>query len=79
MSEHLTSLVVQVRPDHQARVCAAITALGGEIHAAQGGKLVVTLEAPDEGVIADTMTRMSLLDGVFSAALVFHHHDGAPP
>ncbi len=79
MSEHLASLVVHVRPEYETGACAAIAAMGGEIHAAHGGKLVVTLEAPDEAAIAEAMTRMTLLDGVFSAALVFHHHDGAPP
>lgn len=79
MHDHLASLVVQVHPDHEGAVCAAIAAMGAEIHAAHRGKLVVTVEAASESVIADTMNRMSLLDGVFSATLVFHYHEDASP
>ena len=47
------------------------------IHLAQESKLVVTVEGPHEGFIADRMTAMHLLDGVLSAVLVFHQVEPA--
>nr|WP_295838612.1 chaperone NapD [uncultured Azospirillum sp.] len=73
---HLASLLLHVQPDRQAMVRAAITTLPGtELHIEQPGKMVVTIEGPHEGWIADRMTTLHLLDGVFSAVMVFHHID----
>lgn len=71
---HLASLLLHVRPDRQPTVRAAIAAMPGtELHIEQTGKMVVTVEGPHEGWIADRMTALHLLDGVFSAVMVFHH------
>ena len=73
---HIASLLVHVRPEMVEPVHAAILAMPGtEIHAEQQGKMVVTVEGPNEGFIADRMTAIHLLDGVLSAVLVFHHVD----
>ena len=81
---------IEARPEQSVRlpiaqaVHAAILAMeGAEIHLAQESKLVVTVEGPHEGFIADRMTAMHLLDGVLSAVLVFHQvepaeHEAAP-
>ena len=37
--------------------------------------MVVLVEAASQGEVADALTRITLLDGVLSAALVFHHVD----
>ncbi|MBP2302186.1 chaperone NapD [Azospirillum picis] len=75
---HLASLLLHVRPDRRAAVRAAIGALPGvELHIDQPGKMVVTVEGPHEGWIADRMTALHLLDGVFSAVMVFHHIERA--
>jgi periplasmic nitrate reductase NapD len=50
---------------------------GAEVHVEGQGKMVVTVEGPNEGFIADRMTAMHLLDGVLSAVLVFHHVEPA--
>ncbi|HYF89750.1 chaperone NapD [Azospirillum sp.] len=80
---HIASLLLHVRPDRQPTVRTAITAMPGtELHIEQPGKMVVTVEGPHEGWIADRMTALHLLDGVFSAVMVFHHVDrveGVPP
>lgn len=77
--DHLASLVLQVRPDREDEVRGQLAELPGlEIHASEGGKMVVTLEAPDEATIAEAMTAMNLLDGVYSATLVFHYHEPKP-
>ncbi|KAA0578553.1 nitrate reductase [Azospirillum sp. B21] len=80
---HIASLLLHVRPDSQPMVRAEIAAMPGtELHIEQPGKMVVTVEGPHEGWIADRMTALHLLDGVFSAVMVFHHVDhgeGMPP
>jgi nitrate reductase NapD len=49
---------------------------GAEVPLADpGGKMVVTLETETQSAVAEALTRISLLDGVMSAALVFHHVD----
>lgn len=77
---HLASLLVHVRPDRRDAVRAAASALSGvEIHAEQDGKMVVTVEGPSEGWIAERMTALHLTDGVLSAVMVFHHLETQPP
>jgi nitrate reductase NapD len=77
MERHITSLVVHGRPDRVPALAAAIGGIpGAEVPIADpGGKLVVTLESADEAAVTDAITRISLLDGVFAATLVFHHVD----
>ncbi|WP_448208084.1 chaperone NapD [Azospirillum sp. sgz302134] len=71
---HVASILVHLRPERREAVRAAVAVLPGtEIHAEEGGKMVVTVEGPHEGWIADRMTALHLLDGVLSAVLVFHH------
>jgi nitrate reductase NapD len=75
---HVSSLVIHVRPYDATAVRAALTAMPGlEIHAEASGKLVVTLETSTEADIATRMNDISLLNGVMSAALVFHHFEPA--
>lgn len=70
---HICSLVVHCRPDREAGIRAAIAALpGAEIHSS-GAKLVVTLETASDAEVVERMNGISLLDGVLSAALVYHH------
>jgi nitrate reductase NapD len=75
---HVSSLVVHVRHENLAQVRVALVSMPGvEIHAEGGGKLVVTLETASEGDIVARLGEISLLDGVLSAALVFHHFERA--
>jgi nitrate reductase NapD len=75
---HVSSLVIHVRHGNATAVRAALTAMPGlEIHAEASGKLVVTLETSTEADIATRMNEISLLDGVMSTALVFHHFEPA--
>ena len=75
---HISSLVVHVRPDNVPAVRAALAAMPGvEIYAEASGKLIVTLETATEADIVTRMNEISLLDGVMSAALVFHHFEPA--
>ena len=76
---HISSLVVHARPECFAGIDRAIAALpGAEIAIADpSGKMVVTLETKSQAAVADALTTITLLDGVLSAALVFHHVEEA--
>ncbi|MFC5358827.1 chaperone NapD [Azospirillum himalayense] len=71
---HIASILVHLRPERSPEVRAAVAALGDvEIHAEERGRMVVTVEGPHEGRIADRMTAIHLMPGVMSAVMVFHH------
>jgi nitrate reductase NapD len=75
---HISSLVVHVRPERAETVRAALAAFPGvEIHGEGGGKIVLTLETESEAEIVSRLNEISLLEGVMSAALVFHHFETA--
>jgi nitrate reductase NapD len=71
---HVSSLVVHVRPERAHTVRRAMIGVPGlEVHAEEGGKIIVTLETDTEADIVTRLNEISLLDGVMSATLVFHH------
>ena len=82
MSEivHISSIVVRARPEMTAAIAERIEALAcAEVAVADpSGRIVVTLETPDEGEIVQALTDIQLFEGVVSAALVFHQTDAAP-
>ena len=77
---HVAGLVVMTRPERLERVRTALSRLPGtEVHAAdRRGKLVVTLDAPSDGAIADLMHRIPDIPGVLACTLAHHHSEGAP-
>ena len=79
LEAHVSSLVLHVRPESVPGVRAALAEMPGvDVPAGDGGKLVVTLEMESEADIVARMNEMSLLPGVLSAALVFHHFETEP-
>jgi nitrate reductase NapD len=75
---HVSSLVVHVRPEKADAAAAKLRAIPGvEIHGGASGKIIVTLETPIEADIVTRLNEISLLDGVLSAALVYHHFEPA--
>lgn len=76
---HVAGLVVHATPESVPAVARAIRALSGaDIHAtSRDGKLVVTLEGPHEGALADALVRIQTLDGVLAASLVYQHSERA--
>jgi periplasmic nitrate reductase NapD len=75
---HVSSLVIHVLPAHLTAARAALTAMPGvEIHAEASGKLIITLETSTEADIVSRMNEISMLKGVMSVALVFHHFEPA--
>ena len=76
---HVSSLVVHVRAEDVPTFRqGAGPDPGTEIHAEHGGKFVVTLETVSEADIVTRLNEISLLAGVLSAALVFHHFEAQP-
>jgi nitrate reductase NapD len=73
---HISSLVVHVRPEKVDATRVALAGIPGlEIHGEERGKFIVTLETETEADIVMRMGEISFLEGVMSAALVFHHCD----
>lgn len=73
---HISSLVVQARPERLDDVSQAIFARGGEIPATDpDGKLIVVLETDSEVKITDFLNEVAVMKGVISANLVFHQID----
>ena len=46
---------------------------GVEVHAGEGSRIVITIEGPNSGMLGETLTAISIMDGVISANMVFEH------
>jgi len=69
----ISSAVVSVLPGRLDSIAATLAGLAGvEVHAAEGSKIVIVLEAP-RGAAGNRLVEISLLDGVVSANMVFEH------
>lgn len=69
---HISSTVVRCRPADMARLQADIDVLeGAETVHGEHGKLIVILEGPTSSAVGDLLTRINLMDGVVSAAMVY--------
>jgi nitrate reductase NapD len=70
---HISSALVHVLPGATAEVASRISGLDGtELHFAEAGKIIVTLEAASSGAIADVLAEIGQLRGVLAATLVYH-------
>lgn len=77
MSEyHVCGLVLMALPEKVVEVERALATLPGvELHACDGGRLIVTVEGDGYEACANTMNRLALLSGVASSSLVYHEID----
>ncbi len=77
---NISSAIVHARPGELSIVQAGLATLAGvEVHGVSPeGKLIVTIETEDEGSNADTYQRIGQLDGVMSAAMVYHQTESEP-
>ncbi len=76
---HIASFIVRARADAAAEVARRITSLeGAEVHAVEGGKIIVVVEAPSEHGLADRMDDLRELPDVLMVNLVYHHADSQP-
>ena len=71
-------VVVRAWPARTREVKRHLAQMAGvEVHAAgEDARLIVTVEGGDEGEVADAVLALHRLEGVLSASLVYHHHEG---
>lgn len=70
---HISSALVHVHPERTEEIARAVAALdGADVHFAEAGKVIVTLEAATSAATADLLTAIGGLPGVFAATLVYH-------
>lgn len=77
---NISSIIVHAKPTELLSVRGNLEQIPGvEIHAAtDDGKLVVTIETETDGQTASTFDRINVMDGVMSAAMVFHQFESDP-
>ncbi|TQV74223.1 hypothetical protein FKG94_16590 [Exilibacterium tricleocarpae] len=75
--DHVTSLVVHASAAALQDVLARVRRLPAtEVHTGEPpGKFIVVLETETEQQILQTIDRIRDIDGVLSAAMVYHHVD----
>lgn len=71
---HISSLVVHTRPQHVAAISHYIDNIASaEVYGTHpNGKIVVVLETERQSYITDTIEKITGLENVLNAALVFH-------
>jgi periplasmic nitrate reductase NapD len=73
---HISSAVVVAFPERREELARRLSSVPGvEVHAGEGSRIVVTIEGPSSGMLGETLTRISAMDGVISANMVFEHID----
>ena len=71
---HISSAVVLALPERSTEVSRRLAAMRGvEVHAGEGSRIVITIEGPTSGMLGETLTTISLMDGVLAANMVFEH------
>ena len=77
---NISSIIVHAKPTELSSVRGSLEQIPGvEIHAVTyDGKLVVTIETDTDGETASTFDRINTMDGVMSAAMVFHQYESDP-
>lgn len=74
---NISSVVVHAYPQKAAAVSRKLDEMDGvEVHArSPEGKLVVTIEKPDDDSISETLLILQLMPDVLSASMVFHQFE----
>ncbi len=73
---NICGCLVHTMPQLTASVIAAIDATkGGEVHAHQDGRIVVTVEDTDEKRASDQIMDMHQIPGVLTVTLTYHHFE----
>jgi len=69
---HISSAVVVTRPEAVQVMSATLAGIEGvEVHATGGGKIVIVIEGPSSGFLGETLIRISAMDDVIAAHMVF--------
>ena len=73
---HVCGVLLMTHPELAPRVALALRGLAGvELHASEGGRLVVTIEGPSSARCAELMNHLATLPGVAASSLVYHQID----
>jgi nitrate reductase NapD len=77
---NISSVIVIPHPERIELVRQQLQALAGvELHAVSPeGKMIVTLETEGDRETTELYEKISLLDGVMSASMVYHHKENEP-
>ncbi|WP_299794340.1 chaperone NapD [uncultured Shewanella sp.] len=77
---HISSLLVQVSPEHLEETKGLIAGLKeAEIYGVnEVGKIVVVLETQTEGFISEIIEQINDMPGVLGATMVYHQIDVEP-
>ncbi len=71
---HISSAVVFANPHVEESVLTELGDIGNvEVFAHQDGKIVVTIEGTSTGMLGEILARISLIEGVVAANMVFEH------
>ena len=79
-SINICGVLIHGRPEDAAKLTERIETIPGTQvhHAADNGRMVVTVEADSERVAGDRMLELNNIEGVLSASLVYHHFEADP-
>ena len=73
---HISSAVVVAFPEWREELSRRLSKIEGvEVHAGEGSRIVLTIEGSSSGMLGETLVRISAMDGVISANMVFEHID----
>lgn len=71
---HISSAVIATLPRATDQLIAELARMENvEVHGHGGGKIILVIEGTSTGMMGDCLARISLLDGVISANMVFEH------
>lgn len=71
---HISSAVVLARPERREEISERLAGMRGvEVHGGEGSRIVITIEGPTSGMLGETLTTISVMDGVLAANMVFEH------
>ena len=75
---NICGCLVHSMPDKAESVIAAINAIeGGEVHAHEDGRIVVTVEDTETRLASDQIMEMQQIPGVITVTLTYHHFENA--
>ncbi|WP_170940648.1 chaperone NapD [Pseudoalteromonas sp. NBT06-2] len=75
---HIAGVLVKAFPQNTQIIAQKLNVFPGtEVHEiSDDGSMVVTVEATDkEKNVVDIITKLSVIEGVLDASLIFHHND----
>lgn len=77
---NISSAIVHARPGQAQAVHAGLATMAGvEVHAVSAeGKIIVTIETEDDRSNVATYECIGTLEGVMSAAMVYHQTESEP-